>query len=139
MKLCFRLLVTIVLLNGLSLNAPAQTIVNGSLRGRVTDSNGAAVAGAKVTLTNDGANTSRTATNDGAGSYIFARVVPGSYSILAEKPGFKQAQLGNLTIAINKAAVADMTLEVGSVSETITVQAGPHRSVEECRDFRPRQ
>jgi len=104
--------------------APAQTSINGSLRGRVTDTNGAAVAGARVTLTNVGANTSQTATTDGDGSYIFARVVPSGYSIVAEKTGFKQVRRGNLVIAVNEAAVADITLEIGSVSETISIEAG---------------
>jgi hypothetical protein len=118
------LLVTIVLLNCLNLNAPAQTSVNGSLRGRITDTKGAAVAGAAITLTNTANNVRQTATAGEDGSYIFARVVPGSYSIVAEKTGFKQTRRGDLAIAVNEAAVADMTLEVGSVNETITVQAG---------------
>ncbi|HKQ75120.1 MAG TPA: TonB-dependent receptor [Blastocatellia bacterium] len=124
MKFCFHLLVTIVLFNALNLNAPAQTSVNGSLRGRVTDTKGAAVAGATVTLTNTSNNIIQTATAGEDGSYSFARVVPGSYSIVAEKAGFKQTRRGDLAVAINEAAVADMTLEVGSVNETITVQAG---------------
>jgi Carboxypeptidase regulatory-like domain/TonB dependent receptor len=124
MRLYLRLVVTIVSLNSLCLNTPAQTSVNGSLRGRITDIKGAAVAGATVTLTNAGTNIRQTATAGEDGSYIFARVVPGSYSIVAEKTGFKQVQHGNLAIAVNEAAVVDMTLEVGSVTEAITVQAG---------------
>jgi hypothetical protein len=104
--------------------AHAQTSINGSLRGRVTDTNGAAVAGAKVTLTNAGANTSQIATTGDDGSYIFARVVPSNYSIVAEKTGFKQTLRKNLVVAVNEAAVADLTLEIGSVNETISIEAG---------------
>jgi hypothetical protein len=118
------LLVTIVLLNSLFLNAPAQTSVNGSLRGRITDTKGAAVAGAAVTLTNTANNIRQTIAAGEDGSYVFARVVPGSYSIVAEKTGFKQTRRGDLAIAVNEAAVADLTLEVGSVSETISIEAG---------------
>jgi Carboxypeptidase regulatory-like domain/TonB dependent receptor len=124
MRLYLRLLVTIVLLNSLCLNTPAQTSVNGSLRGRITDIKGAVVTGATITLTNTGTNIRQTTTAGEDGSYIFARVVPGSYSIVAEKMGFKQVRRGNLVIAVNEAAVADLTLEVGSVSETISIEAG---------------
>jgi hypothetical protein len=124
MGLYFRSLVVGVLLCGISSIAPAQTSINGSLRGRVTDINGAAVAGAKVTLTNAGANISQIATTGDDGSYIFARVIPTNYTVLAEKTGFKQTLRKNLVIAVNEAAVADLALEIGSVSETISIDAG---------------
>jgi Carboxypeptidase regulatory-like domain len=92
MRLCFRLLVTIFLFNTLNLNAPAQTSVNGSLRGRITDTKGAAVAAATVTLTNTANNIRQTTTAGEDGSYVFVRIVPGSYSIVAEKTGFKQTR-----------------------------------------------
>jgi hypothetical protein len=59
MRLYFRSLVVVVSLCSICGLTPAQTSINGSLRGRVTDSNGGAVVGARVTLTNTG-NTSLT-------------------------------------------------------------------------------
>ncbi len=59
MRLCFGLLVIVGLLIGICLNAHAQTSINGSLRGRIIDINGAAVASATVTLTNAGTNIRR--------------------------------------------------------------------------------
>jgi hypothetical protein len=53
-----------------------------------------------------------------------ARVVPGNYSIVVEKTGFKQVRRVNLVIAVNEAAVADLTLEVGQINETVSIEAG---------------
>lgn len=124
MRVYFRLLTFFVLIGSLCFNALAQTSINGSLRGRVIDSNGAVVADATVSLTNTATNIRQTTTTDEDGLYTFARVVPGNYSVVAEKTGFKQTQRSNLAIAVNEAATADLALEVGAVSETVMVEAG---------------
>ena len=99
----------------------AQVSIHGSLRGRITDSSGSVVPGAVLTLTNLDNNNSSSATADEAGQYLFARLVPGRYALLVEKSGFQKIVRDRIVIAVNDAAVADVVLTVGAVSETVHV------------------
>jgi hypothetical protein len=107
-----------------SSTAFGQVSINGSLRGRVNDPGDASVAGASVKLTNMATATTQTTVSDGNGDYQFARIAPGVYSLTVEKEGFKRAQRESIVIAVNENAVADVTLAVGAVNETITIEAG---------------
>ena len=59
-----------------------------SLRGTLTDSTGAVITGAMMTLSNADRGASRQVLTDGTGSYAFLQVPPGTYNVKAEKPGF---------------------------------------------------
>ncbi|MCI0388884.1 MAG: carboxypeptidase regulatory-like domain-containing protein [Acidobacteria bacterium] len=119
----FRILTAVVLSwFALSLAAFAQVSINGSLRGRVSDPGNAAIAGARLTLTNTATATTQITTSDSSGEYQFARLAPGSYRLTVEKDGFKKLQREGLRVSVNEAAVADLMLDVGAVSEVITVQ-----------------
>jgi hypothetical protein len=120
----FRLFAAVAYAVLLSFTAYAQVSINGSLRGRISDPSGAALAGATLTLTNTATATSQKATTDNNGAYQFARVTPGVYHLIAEKDGFKRAQRESIVIAVNENAVADLALTVGQISETVTVEAG---------------
>jgi len=104
--------------------AYAQVSINGSLRGHISDPGAASVAGASVKLNNVATTTTQTMMSDGDGDYHFARIAPGVYSLTVEKEGFKRAQRDNIVIAVNENAVADVTLAVGAMNETLTVEAG---------------
>lgn len=104
--------------------AYAQVSINGSLRGHINDPGAASVAGASVKLTNVATTTTQTMVSDGDGDYHFARIAPGVYSLRVEKEGFKRAQRDNIVIAVNENVVADVTLAVGAMNETVTVEAG---------------
>lgn len=95
-----------------TLTTVAQVSINGSLRGRVSDPSNAALAGAKLTLTNAATATTQTATTDGSGDYQFACVAPGVYTLVIEKDGFKRAQRESIVIAVNENAIADLVLRV---------------------------
>jgi hypothetical protein len=95
----------------------------GSLRGTVTDSTGAALPGASVTLTNEATKFARTATTDSSGGYFFAAVEPGSYSLNAALAGFKTRAFKGIKVNPNDTRGLDVSLEVGQQSETITVTA----------------
>jgi hypothetical protein len=101
----------------------AQVSIHGSLRGQITDSSGSVVPGAVLTLTNLDNNNSSSATADEAGQYLFARLVPGRYALLVEKSGFQKIVRDRIVIAVNDAAVADIVLTIGAVSETVHVSA----------------
>jgi len=93
----------------------------GGVRGAVTDQQGAAVANAKVTLTNDGTSESRSAVTNASGGYDFTALVPATYSIVAESPSFKKFEQKNIIVGTQEFLVVDIKLFVGAVSETVLV------------------
>jgi len=96
------------------------------ISGIVTDSSGAAVAGAKVTITDTERNQDfRTETN-GAGVYRVIELTPGVYRVAAEAPGFRTYQLEGLRLYTQQNATLNITLDVGAVTEKVEVTAtGP--------------
>ncbi|HEY0004850.1 MAG TPA: carboxypeptidase-like regulatory domain-containing protein [Pyrinomonadaceae bacterium] len=104
-------------------NASAQTGTS-SVRGTVTDQQGNVVAGANVTLTSVDTNAARTAVTSDNGTYVFELVQPGDYRLEVEAKGFKKSVINDLHALIAKPTPADVQLEVGSVTEVVTVAAG---------------
>jgi len=94
------------------------------ITGVVQDKNGAAVAGAIVTLTNDGNGISLTTQTTDNGSYTFDLIQVGSYTVLVEKQGFKKFQSSHNVANVNQPLTVNATLEVGDVAEVVQVSAG---------------
>ncbi len=107
---------------GISLRVDAQ-VRFGTVLGFVGDQNGAAVPGATVALTNLGTNEARTVETGPAGTYAFANIVPGQYRVVVERTGFKRFTAQNVQVLIDVASRVDATLQVGSASESIEVNA----------------
>ena len=99
--------------------AGAQTY-QGALRGVVKDIQGV-IPGAEVTLVNEDTNGQRTAVTNEVGEYVVASVLPGSYTVRVSLPGFKTEQRQGFRIGTQQTAVLDFTLQVGAISEQITV------------------
>lgn len=93
------------------------------ITGTVTDTSGAAIAGATVTLTNEGTNISLTTTTSGSGVYLFDLIQPGSYKVTVEKEGFKRFESSRNNIILNIPATLNASLEVGDVSAVVSVEA----------------
>ena len=94
---------------------------SGSLTGQVSDPSGAAVVGAKVTLTNLGTNFVETGISDATGVYIIRPVEPGNYSLAISAPGFdKYAQTG-IAIHPDESATQNVQLRLGSTATTVSV------------------
>jgi len=93
----------------------------GSLRGLVADPNGAAINGATVTLKQVGTNEEFKATTDSQGAFVFPSLPPGKYSATVEASGFKRTELTEVIIEVNQQAKVDISLEVGAVTEQVTV------------------
>jgi hypothetical protein len=91
--------------------------------GTVTDTTGAVIPGAAVTLTNTGTNISQTSQTSGSGDYDFALVPVGNYSVKVEAKGFKASLTPNLVVAVGDRARVDAKLEVGEQSTTVEVTA----------------
>jgi hypothetical protein len=96
----------------------------GTVSGRITDQNGAMVAGANVTITNEATNQSFTTTTTSEGSYQSPVLSPGNYSVKVNASGFKQHVITSVLVGGYGPAHANAILEVGSISETVTVTAG---------------
>ena len=88
----------------------------------MTDSSGAAVPGANVTVTSQATNANSTAVTTGDGVYSIVALPPGTYRIRIEKSGFKRAEIGQVTVVGNTTA-ANITMEVGQVNEIVEIAA----------------
>ncbi|HEX8292681.1 MAG TPA: TonB-dependent receptor [Pyrinomonadaceae bacterium] len=104
----------------LTLNASAQ-VNNASVTGLVTDTTGAVVPNASVTLRNKATNVETTASTDSSGYYTFASVPVGAYAVTVERQGFKRVVLEEVRLEVGQKARVDAALEVGAVTETVTV------------------
>jgi Carboxypeptidase regulatory-like domain len=102
---------------------PAQSAGTGALTGTVTDPSGGRVPGASVLLVSRETNQTRTATTGGDGSYKFALLPPGNYSVRFSATGFKTAEVDSVTVNVTETPVLDRTLEVGAQTEQVTVEA----------------
>ena len=106
-------------------NASAQTASSGSVAGLITDSQGASVSGADVTLVDTATRSTQTTQTNDAGRYNFPVVSPGIYDLTVSKSGFKVAKLAQQKVSIGNVLTVNVTLEVGSLSETVVVTTTP--------------
>src|SRR6266536_4144761 len=95
----------------------------GGISGTVLDSNGAAVKGANVTITNVGTGQSVTVTPTDSGSFTVQSLDPVSYRVSVEAPGFKRGVVETLKVDTATVASAIITLEAGAVSEMVTINS----------------
>jgi hypothetical protein len=93
----------------------------GSLRGTVTDPQGAIIPGATVTLANRDTGQNQTATTDNNGIYIFNGLAPANYSLTVDASGFKQKVLEHVQIIPEQLNSLNVQLEVGGAAQTVTV------------------
>ncbi len=94
-----------------------------TIRGTVTDPQSNVITGATVTLTNLSTAASRTTTTSDIGGYSFEFVPAGDYRIVVEAKGFKKGVVTNVHALVSNPTSADVKLEIGNVSETVTVSA----------------
>lgn len=96
---------------------------NGRVIGTVTDTQGAAVVGARVVITNTGTNTRWNTVTDGAGSYQVLDLPIGMYSVAVEATGFNKVVNEAQELSINQSLRIDVHLKVGAITETVQVQS----------------
>ncbi len=97
--------------------------VTGTILGTVKDPSGAVVANATVTITNVNTGLVRTVATDNTGGYLAGLLPPGTYTVSAELTGFKRVTATNVELDVDQKARLDLTLEVGSVTETVNVES----------------
>jgi hypothetical protein len=94
-----------------------------SLTGVITDVSGAVIPGASVTIRDAATSASRTITTDANGRYLAGSLTPGSYNIEATAPGFMTQHAAGVVLQASTQTAENLTLQVGSASETVSVQA----------------
>jgi Carboxypeptidase regulatory-like domain/TonB dependent receptor len=113
-------LLSLLVVATIAVDTRAQAVY-GSIAGTVTDSSGAVIPDATVTIRSIERNTSDTVQTNDAGVYLKDRLLPGVYEVKVEKPGYKQSILASVTVNLDTQASADVALEAGQVSETVTI------------------
>jgi hypothetical protein len=99
----------------------------GSVQGVVLDPSGTAVPGVELTLINQATQVRQTQKTDTDGRYTFNVVLPGTYTLRSSATGFRPALVKGIVVEVNKTTRADLSLEVGPVSESVEVVANASR------------
>ena len=116
------ILVTIILLTAIA-GISAQTLERGAIRGTVSDTSHAAVAGAKLTLTNSSTGFRREFSTQEDGAYDFESVPPGSYTLVAEAGGFALTTVQEIVVNVGASVNLDINMPLKSAQESVTVTA----------------
>ena len=87
------------------------------------DKSGAAIVGAQVTLSSESQGLHRDTMTTNTGAYEFTTLTPGTYSLTVEMNGFRKYEHGNLELLVNAPATENVTLQIGSNTETVEVSA----------------
>jgi len=122
MRVAFaRFLLVLPTLFVLPLASFAQFSQRGSISGVVTETSGAVVPKASVTLVDLGRNQTSTTLSDATGHYEFSQLLPGEYRVSVELTGFKKSVSDHLTVSPQTPVRCDIQLQLASVSEAVTV------------------
>jgi hypothetical protein len=124
----FAALLLAIVYSGFSSGALAQTIT-GRISGTITDTNGAAVPGVTVKITNEATQQSRSVTADSDGFYVATNLPVGNYSLAIEQQGFKKAAKVGYSLVADGRLTVDFALEAGSVTESVEVVASTGETV----------
>jgi hypothetical protein len=114
----------VAIILGLSFPARSQQ-ATADLRGFVTDKTGAAMVDAGVTLINTETHLERNSQTLETGAYSFSGLPAGSYVITIDKSGFATKQVQGITLTVGQTANIDVTMQLGSVAETVNVAGDP--------------
>src|SRR5437773_4270016 len=95
----------------------------GSIAGHVTDPSKALVPGAEVRATNEATNVTSSAPTSGSGTYVIPGLLPGTYTVAVQAPGFKEFRLTVVAVRAARTTGTDIQLELGLTEERVTVSA----------------
>ncbi len=119
----FGLTVFLLALGCLGASVAQAQVLYGSIVGNVEDTSGAALPGATVTITSKETGLSKTVVTSDVGSYTFTNVLAGIYDVKVTLQGFKEAVKADVPVTINTVSRADARLEIGALTETVTVES----------------
>ena len=106
-----------------SLQPARAQVLYGSIVGNVTDPQGAALPGVAVTITNTGTGLKLDAVTDETGNYVFRNLQPGDYKMTLAGKGFKETQQSGIIVTAGNPRRTDVSLQIGTAQETVTVTA----------------
>src|SRR6266511_2223983 len=116
------LIVGLLFCNVWTPQASAQAVY-GSVSGTVTDTQGAAVVGAKVVVVDQNKGTTQETTTNESGNYSVTHLVPDPYSVKVEAQGFKSSEQKEVIVSADTGARVDLALQLGAASESVEVTA----------------
>ena len=120
-RFCF-LFLAILIVSVFSFGAFAQTPDTATIQGQVTDQSGAAVPGAKITITNTATQEQRSEQTDASGDFSVSGLpIAGAYDIVAHKDGFADGVASSLTLVGGRTATLDFQLNVTGSQTQVTV------------------
>src|ERR1700686_4638724 len=105
-------------------NARSQQTLGG-ITGTVTDASGGALTDSQVTLVADATKLTRTQKTNNAGIYEFVNLPIGSYTLTLSHDGFETQKIPSITVQADRTATVNVTLKVGQIGTTVTVEASP--------------
>src|SRR5712692_1846307 len=105
----------------------ASQVATSRLEGTVQDSSGAMIGGAQLSLVNNKTQVRAETAASPQGYFVFPSLQPGTYTMTAEAPGFRKATVSNIELNVGDTISEVVKLEVGQVTETITVEASTIR------------
>jgi hypothetical protein len=94
----------------------------GGVRGTVVDQSDAAIAAARVVVTDADRGTTSSTFSDAAGRYAVTSLPPGNYILTSEAPGFKRFSSGRFSVAVQQQVTVNPRMEVGEVATTVEVE-----------------
>ncbi|HEX4005344.1 MAG TPA: TonB-dependent receptor [Acidobacteriaceae bacterium] len=104
---------------------PGQSINETQIRGTVTDSSGAVIAGANVTITDAGTNISQSTVSNGRGGYAFTALRPSNYKLIVKATSFGTVEKDGITLTVNQQTTLDVTLMPSGATESVRVESIP--------------
>ncbi len=107
-----------------STNLMAQSF-KATVTGQVTDSTGAVVPSATVTISETATNQSQTVTTGDDGNYTFTQLTPGAYTLKVEAANFKTLNQTDIVLETSQSLRLNPSLEAGNISEQVTITAQP--------------
>jgi hypothetical protein len=118
---------TLVLITSLliSVLCAAAQVTTGSIVGTIRDQTGALIPNATITVTDTGKGTSVSVKSNEAGEYTIPFLIPGTYNVIAQSPGFKRTVSNNVVLDIDQKARVDLDLSPGGATETVEVTTTP--------------
>jgi hypothetical protein len=126
MRLCMHAVIAVfVLLFPVVFSTNLHAQANAGITGTVTDSTGAVISGAQVTITNQATGVQNHAVTSSSGTYTVTGLIPGAYSVEVNAGGFKNFRVNNINVEVSTTATINATLATGETSETVEVTANP--------------
>ena len=109
----------------LALGCVSAQTPTATLQGTVSDSSRAVVPQAKMVIINIDTNVAKELLTDSTGHYVQPSLLPGRYTVVAEKVGFRSVRQESVKLDVGQIRDVNFTLEVGGIADTVTVEAAP--------------